>query len=141
MEMIMWSLIGITALFFVLLAIKSFLKSEKFCVICSSVTLTWIMLLILHFMGVFTNKIIIAILMGMTALGIYYAWEKKTKNKNLIFRLPLLLTLIFIIYSILSKLVLEGLYFIIILWGFFILIYFFEFNKFARKLVECCKKW
>jgi len=54
-------LAGITALFFILLFIKSFTK-KKFCVICVSVSLTWITLLILYFLNIFTDKLIIGIL-------------------------------------------------------------------------------
>jgi len=141
MEQITWILIGITALFFVLLTIKNIFNIKKGCAICLSVGLTWITLIILLSTGFFHDKIIIAILMGHTSLGIYYIFEKKVKERFLIFRLPYLLTSIFIIYSILENFNINSLIFILGLWGLFFLIYIFRFNKFMKKLIECCKKW
>lgn len=144
MELITWILTGIAGLFLILLLVKSIIKKE-FCVLCVSVALSWITLLILYYNNLFANKTIIAILMGMTALGIYYLLEKKVKKKLTIFRLPFLLTLIFIIYTVLESFSLNSLIFLVALWGFFILIYLFRhntgFNKFTNKLIECCKKW
>ena len=129
-------LAGITALFFILLFIKSFTK-KKFCVICVSVGLTWITLLILYFLNIFTDKLIIGILMGGTSVGLFYMLYEKIG----IFKLPFLLTLISMIYFILGGFVISTLYLIAGLWLLFILIYLFKFNKLAKKLIECCKKW
>lgn len=134
-------LAGITGLFFILLVIKSIFKINKFCAICLSVSLSWVALLTLYFLDIFTDRIIIAILMGHTSLGIYYLWEKKVKEKIKIFRLPLLLTFIFIIYSVLNGFIINALYIILALWLLFSLVYLFKFNKLAKKLIECCKKW
>ena len=56
----------------------------------SSVAIVIIMLLavwsgekILYFLGIFADKIVIAILMGHTSLGIFYIWEKRVKEKFL----------------------------------------------------------
>jgi hypothetical protein len=141
MEPINWTLVGIVLLFFVLLTIKSFFNIKKFCTICLSVTLTWMTLLILYFIGIFTDKIILAILIGHTSLGIYYILEKKVRKELLIFRLPYLLTSISLIYFILSGFILNGLYVLLGLWLLFILTYLFKFNKFTKKIIECCKKW
>ena len=141
METLFLTFVGITAMFFLLLAIKNILNSRKICAICLSISLTWIILLLLYFLGIFADKIIIMILMGQTSVGMFYIWEKKVKEKTKIFRLPLLLTFIFVIYSILENFNLNSLYFVLSLWLFFALIYLFKFNKFATKLIECCKKW
>ena len=141
MDTITLILIGITLLFFILLIIKSVFKIKKICIICLSVTLTWLVLLILYFLDIFADKVIIAILMGHTSLGIYYILEKKVRKDLLIFRLPYLLTSISIIYFILGGFVISTLYLIAGLWLLFILIYLFKFNKLAKKLIECCRKW
>jgi hypothetical protein len=144
MEPIAWTLIGISGLFFILLLVKFIIKKE-FCVLCVSVSLSWIILLALLLTNLFKDKTIIAILMGMTALGIYYLLERKAKKKLTIFRLPFLLTLIFIIYLILENYSLNSLIFLVVLWLVFVLIYLFRnnksFHKFTNKLIECCKKW
>lgn len=143
--MLIYVLLGIFGLFFLVLLVKSMLKNKKICAICFSVSLTWIILLSFYFLGFFTDKTIIAILMGMTALGIYYLAEKKVSKKLTIFRLPLLLTFIFIIYSVLESFNFNSFYFLISLWVIFTLIYLFKSNKnfsvFANKLIECCRNW
>ena len=141
MDTIAVLLSGIVALFFILLALKNIFSLKRLCVICASIILTWILLLTLYSLNIFTDKIIIAILMGHTSLGIYYIFEKKVKKNLLIFRLPLLLTFIFIIYYILESFSLDGFVLTIILWAFFALVYLFKNNKVAKKIIECCKKW
>src|SRR3989344_8598074 len=141
MESIDWILTGIIALFFVLLIIKNIFNIKKFCSICLSITLTWLILLVLYFNGLFADKIIIAILMGHTSLGIYYILEKRVRKDLLIFRLPYLLTSISLIYFILDGFVISTLYVLFGLWLLFILIYLFKFNELAKKLIECCRKW
>lgn len=145
MDTITTVLIGIVILFFILLVLKNIFNLKKFCAICISITLVWVLLLISYFLNIFIDKTIIAILMGHTSLGIFYLWEKKTKEKFKVFRLPLLLTFIFAIYFILESFSLSSLIFIIALWLIFLLIYLFRTNKkfktFSTKLIECCKKW
>ena len=141
METISWLLLGITALFFILLIIKNIFNIKKFCAICLSISLIWIVLLIFYFLEIFSDKIIIAILMGHTSLGMYYIWENKIKEKFKVFRLPYLLTNILIIYYILNSFVISSLYFLLGLWLLFFVVYLFKFNKLTRKLIECCKRW
>src|SRR3989344_3178232 len=89
----------ITVLFFFLLLIKGIFKKwfkKEFCVICAAVSLTWITLLILSWLEIFNDKTIIALLMGMSILGIFYLVENKVKERLTLFRLPFLLSLILI---------------------------------------------
>ena len=145
MESLFYAIIGIIGLFFILLILKNILNFKKLCVLCVSVSLTWIILLILFLTNIFTDKIIIAILMGHTSLGIFYLWEKNVREKFKIFRLPLLLTFIFIIYAVLENFEFNSLLLILGLWIVFSLIYLFrnnkKFSKFAKKLIECCRNW
>ena len=141
MELITGILIVITVLFFLLLAIKNLFNVKKLCAICLSVTIGWIALLVLYFFQIFSDKIIIAILMGHTSLGIYYLLEKKVNKRFLLFRLPYLLTSISIIYFILEGFNLNTLILLAVIWLFFAPIYLFKFNKLAKKIIECCKKW
>ena len=145
MEFLFYILSGIVGLFFILLILKNIFNWKKFCALCISVSLTWIVLLILFLTNIFTDKIIIAILMGHTSLGIFYLWEKNVKEKFKIFRLPLLLTFIFIIYIVLENFEFNSFLLILGLWIVFSLIYLFrnnkKFSKFAKKLIECCRNW
>ncbi len=137
--------IGIAALFFIILALKNIFNVKKICVICLSITLAWISLLTLYFLNIFIDKILIAILMGHTSLGLFYLWEKKVRKNYLVFRLPLLLTFIFIIYSILGTFSFNSIIFLIILWLLFFIFYILRtkksISKFVNKIIECCKKW
>ncbi len=145
MELITWILIGISLLFFLMLIVKSLTRNKKFCAICFSVSLTWVTLLILYFLKIFNDKILIAILMGHTSLGLFYLWEKNVREKFKVFRLSLLLTFIFIIYSILEIFSFSSLIFLIILWFLFFIIYIFRTKKnmrnFFNKILECCRNW
>ena len=148
MENITQVLLGISVMFFVLLGIKAVFKEKlkKLCVICASVSLTWIFLLILYFLERFENLTLIALLMGGTVVGLFYLWERKTKKQKLIFRLPVLMTFLAIAYFILTKKILIGvLVLIAVLWLIFSIIYLYRknknFNSLVNKIVECCKKW
>ena len=101
----------------------------------------WVVLLALYLLDILTDKIIIAILMGHTSLGIFYILEKKVKKNFLLFRLPYLLTSISVIYFILEGLNINTLILLAVIWLFFALVYLFKFNKLTKKLIECCKKW
>ena len=149
MESINLAITSIIVFFFVLLGVKEFFSTKtknKICVICLSITLTWISLLISLYFNFFSDKTILAILMGQTTLGIFYLLESKVKEKLKIFRLPFLLSLILIAYSLIELVfIIKAFSIILILWGVFICIYLFQNNKktnsFVNKLIECCKKW
>ena len=145
MAFLFYTILGIIGLFFILLILKNLFNWKKFCTLCISVSLIWIVLFILYLTDIFADKIIIAILMGHTSLGLFYLWEKNTKEKFKIFRLPLLLSFIFIIYSVLENFEFNSLLLIIGVWIIFSLIYLFrnnkKFSKVAKKLIECCKNW
>jgi len=132
---------GISVLFFILLAIKRIVKVKNFCVICSTIALAWIILLALYFLEFFIDKMLLAILMGHTSLGVYYTLERKVKEKFLVFRLPYLLTSVTLVYIILEGIRTNALYLLVGIWGLFIIIYLLKFNEFTKKLIECCKKW
>ncbi len=132
------TLIGIMVLFFMLLFAKNLFKNKKnFCVICISVSLTWIVLLTLYFLNIFTDKLIIAILMGHTSLGLFYVFYENLG----FFKLPFLLTTISIIYFVFEGIIVESLY---LLGGVWIIFFIFGLSKnksFSKKIIECCKKW
>lgn len=138
-------LLGIIGLFFILLTIKNIIKHKSkwsFCVICVSISLTWIILLVLYFSKSFNNILIISLLMGMSITGIYYLAEKKIKNDKIkVFRLPFILTLITIIYYILTfENIINSIFILSGLWVLFFLIYSWNNSNFVKKLLECCKE-
>lgn len=141
MEFIILTFIGIVALFFIILALKSIFNLRDICVLCISVSLAWIVLLIFYFLEIFNDKIIIAILMGHTSLGIFYLVEYRIG----LFKLPFLLTSMSAIYFVLSGFLISVVYFLLILWLLFFGVHIFKTNKnfssFAEEILECCKKW
>ena len=149
MDLLFLVVLGISFLFFIFLEIKELVSKnskKEFCVVCVSIFLTWILLLILNSLNLFQNKIIIAILIGESTLGLFYLINKKFKAME-IFKLPLILTLIVLGYTLLEGFTYsnEVLIFLGILWLFFGFIFFFRknitFRKFANKLVECCRNF
>ena len=140
-------ILGIIILFFIFLAIKSIIGKNKIkknlCVICASISLTWIVLLFLYLFNLFDNILIISLLMGMSVTGIYYFTENKIKkaNKLKIFRLPFIITLIVIAYYILTfEDIINNILIVLALWLLFVLVYFYNNTKFIKKLLECCKE-
>lgn len=149
MSDVFYILLAIIALFFVFLIIKGSIKrfKKKFCAICAAVSITWIYLIISYWLGTFENKTIIALLMGLSILGIYYIAEEKANEKLKIFRLPFLLTLIVISYSLLiiPSDIIKIIALLLTLWLIFAFLYFYRNNQniksFVKKIVECCKRW
>ena len=146
METLTLVLIGISALFLLFLLFKQLLRGklkERFCVICAAVVITWVSLLSLSYLQKFTDKTILAILMGESSLAIFYLLEKKEGLK--LFRLPLLLSLVMVVYFLIIPVFnLESLLFVLLLWIIFGAVYLVRTNKklgkIAEKIVACCKE-
>lgn len=139
--------LGIIILFFVLLGVKQIASKkikERICVICASISLAWLTLLILYYKGIFENVLILAILIGTSITGLYYLVESKVNETLKVFRLPFILTLIFIGYTLLAgfnKIGIE-LWILAILWVLFSFFYSYSSDSsFVKKIIECCKNW
>jgi hypothetical protein len=143
---ILYIFVAIIALFVLLLILKSLTKL-KFCVICISISITWIGLVVLYWMDLFNNPIFLGILIGQSIVGFYYFLEKRMPEKFHLFRLPFLLSLTLFGYSLietpdkaLSIISLLG-----IVWAILILMYYYRTKTSMRsvvdKLIACCKDW
>jgi hypothetical protein len=144
--MITTILISITALFFVTLAAKAIIKKKNLCSICIAVSLTWIGLLSMYYNNMFTDIKIIALLMGMSLVGIYYIVEHHSPKQLTIFRLPFILTLILVSYFIITPApYIQEVLFIAIMWALFGVAYTYRkvpaLRKMTKKIIECCKRW
>ena len=139
---------SISAVFFVVLIAKWALKlSDKICVICASVSLTWILFLAMFYLGKYNNIVILSLLIGESVIGSYYLIEKRMTGNKGIFRLPLLLTMTAAGYLLLTiptdlwKIALL----ILLAWAVFLMFYGYRNNPrlavFVKKVVECCKNW
>ncbi len=141
-------LLMIIALFIVLLLIKRIL-SIKFCVICTSVSITWITLLVLYSLGKFPHPIFIAVLMGQSVVGIYYLLEKRLKEKYHVFRLPFLLSVTAVAYALLQTVKFDELSSIIlvlfVLWLISTILYMYRndkrISKIFKQVIACCRDW
>lgn len=136
---------AITLLFFLSVILTNIAK-VKVCAICVSVSIAWIVLLLLFYFEYFSDITILAILMGESIIGFYYLVERKTREQWHFFRLPFLLTLTFIIYSLIeTTLLLSSLLFLGALWLVFLLVFLLGQNSKAsmivKRVIACCKNW
>ncbi len=138
------ALISVFILFFVFLFVKEFLPKKIktiFCALCTAVAITWLGFLLAFYKNVFHDKVIIALLLGGTVVGILYVLWKKYK----FFLLPIFLTLVAMAYSIIEKFEKNALFFVIFVWFLFFIIFLFKKNKFIKKsinkIIACCRNW
>lgn len=137
--------LSITAFFLMFLVVKG-ITGRKICAICAGVSATWIIFLILYRLGHVSDPLLIGILMGESVIGIFYLIERKTKEEIHFFRLPFLLTLTFLAYTLISRILpYQVLGFVLGLWVLYGGIYLFRkkpsLNKMVKKIIECCKNW
>lgn len=118
----------------------------RVCALCAAVSGTWILLLILTATGTFKEPLLIAILMGESAVGLMSLMTKRLPWFE-IFRLPFLLTLTWIIARIVGV---QGGNMIIIstlavLWIITILIHATRHAPRVgaawKRLAACCRNW
>ncbi len=139
---------GIIAVFFVLLAAKElFARKTRLCLMCASVSLTWIALLVLYKKGVFDDVVVLSMLMGQSIVGIFYLLERKTSERFHIFKVPFLLTLTLAFYSavVFPQDFIKVAALLAVFWAVLVALFFFRSNGKAgvivKKLIECCKRW
>lgn len=139
-------LLSITGWFGLLLVVKQIFPRLKVCAICLAVSITWFGLLILLWLDVFSNQLLIALLMGQSSLGLYYLLEKRAPKRFLVFRLPVLASLIVIIYALLAQtLPIDAIVIVTSIWLMISLLYVYRTNvnvrNKAKALIECCSDW
>ncbi|MDP4008935.1 MAG: hypothetical protein Q8P71_00730 [bacterium] len=144
MSWIFISFLSVTVLFFLFLGVKKLLKLS-ICPLCFAVSLTWLWLLAFSMWWGAGDSILVAVFMGQSVLGILLLAEKKFPDALSLFRLPILLSLTFLVYaSITKEFSLEAVLFLLATWTFFGMLKLWE-NPFARSLVQrlvsCCKDW
>jgi|AntRauTorcE11897_2_1112592.scaffolds.fasta_scaffold09277_5 predicted membrane channel-forming protein YqfA (hemolysin III family) len=140
------ALLVIVVLFGGFLAAKQVFRRVKFCAICLAVSATWTVLLLLFWFGKFDNQVLLAILMGQSSLGLYYLLEKQVIQPLLIFRLPLLASLVAAIYTLLTQtLYLDAVLIVAGLWLVFGILYLYRTNpklrSKAKAIIDCCSDW
>ncbi len=141
---LMYIFLAIIGLFAGLLIAKH-LISLRFCVMCLSVSITWLILLILYWTGIFHNPTLLALLMGQSIVGVYYLAEKKLPEKYMIFRVAGLLTMTYAAYVALTGFDVAAAFLIIVLWLGSSLLYAYRNSPHIKSTVDhivaCCRDW
>ncbi len=144
--MILFSIFATIVILFVsLLGLKKHLPF-KLCAICVSISLTWVSLLVLYRLSVFNDPVILALLMGGSVVGIYYAVEKRVPTELTVFRLPFLLSSLLIAYMIITLIInLPAISLIATVWIVMIFAYAYRnkagVNQIVKNVIQCCAKW
>lgn len=136
---------AITAAFGIWLAVKS-LVGWRICAICLAFVTVWASLFAAYRAGWFANQALLALLMGMSVMGLYHMAEKRLPEAWLPFRLPALLTLVYIFYTALTwQIHLYAGLFLGSLWLLFGTILVLKtrpaIRQTVKRLIECCGSW
>lgn len=140
------ALLLITGLFSAALVVKKFLHL-RLCAICAAVSGSWITLLLLRVMDVAIDPVLLSLLIGQSVVGVYYLVEKQVSEGWHLFRLPFLLSLTLLGYTVVApSLALWSAYgYIALLWLVFITLFGYrrspKLAKMAANIIECCKNW
>lgn len=138
-------LIGIIILFSVFVALRS-IPFFKVCALCGAVSVSWIVLLFLFYLGYEIDPVLIGILMGGSIVGFMYLLEQKLPERYQIFKLPFLLSLISVAYFLLVKnVVLSTVVICVAVWILSATLYIGietkSLRSLGKKIIECCKNW
>ena len=137
--------VGIIVLCAVFILLRS-VFSLQICALCGAVSLAWITLLILLYMGFEIDPLLIGILMGGSIVGFMYILEQKLPEKYQLFRVPFFLTLVSSVYFILErKIFMDTVSVVSLVWLFTLIIHTKQHTEkirmLKRKIIECCKNW
>ncbi len=137
---------AIVAAFVILLPLKQ-VSGYRFCVLCVSISGVWLALLALHWLEIFDNPVLLALLMGQTVVGLNYLVERRISEDLLIFRLPFVLTLTVLFYFAITldpTVATAGLA-VAATWIATLVLYARrnagKLRGIARQIIECCKDW
>ena len=97
------ALLAIIVLFILSLVAKK-MVGIKFCVLCVSVSLTWIGIFILVKLNRVGDLTLLALLLGESVTGIYYFTQRRVPKELRIFSLPFFLTLTTLAYYVVNPL-------------------------------------
>lgn len=139
------ALSAIVVLFVLSLLVKK-LVGIKFCVLCVSVSLTWIGIFILVKLNRFQDITLLALLLGESVTGLYYFTQRRVPKELRIFSLPFFLTLTTLAYFLVNPLtsILLILAFLFGLWVVAWIIFSYRNDPgkrpFAQNVMDCCNE-
>lgn len=138
-------LIWMVVLFAALVALQA-IPGLKFCALCGTVLITWLVLLIPFYLKNSIDPVLVGLLMGGSVVGGMYLLEAKLPEKYHLFKLPYYLTLVSVGYLLLTKeFLFELMLVVVFVWVFAVLIFvagkFGRLKNFGKRIIECCKNW
>ncbi len=137
---------GVVALFAVLLAAKEILYSN-ICVLCASISVTWIVLLVMLWTGREVDRVLLALFAGQSITGGYYLLRAKLAVRFRIFTLPFVLSATLVLYLLITRRTDEMLpagVLVAVLWLAGFVVYGLrnsDVKHIAHKLIACCRDW
>lgn len=141
-----WLFATLIGIFFALLAVKYIIKKEL-CVLCGSVSLTWLGFLIAYKLGEWSDPLPVILLMGGSVVGIYYLVDRRIRALWHVFRLPFFLTLMLAVLAVfypLRELVMPGIFTLgtwLLMGSTYALRHMPGVKAFFEQLLACCRNW
>lgn len=134
--------------FFVVSVLFLKIIKVKLCAICSAVSLTWLVLLSIHWTRGGIDPLILGILMGGSAVGTMYYLSAKVPEKYQLLKFPFLISLFWVVFRIIEGVAGSIFQEVIILGGiwvmFGVIFLLYQNNRLkeiGKRLIECCKNW
>ena len=93
--------LAISLLFLAGVLARYFIKL-RFCVLCASIAITWLILLVLFKIGRFHDQVLLSLLMGQSIAGIFYLVQRRVPKALLVFTLPFFLSLTAVFYILIT---------------------------------------
>ncbi len=123
-------------------------SSVKVCAICSAVSLTWLVLLLILWTKGSVDPLILGILMGGSAVGAMYYLSAKIPERYQLLKFPFLVSLFWVAFRVVRGIEAAILKEIILLGGMWIIFgaifLLYQHNRLrdiGKRLMECCKDW
>lgn len=119
------------------------------CALCAAVSLSWITLGVLHWSGVrAADPVLLALLMGGSAVGLMYYLAARLPDRYALFRLPFLMSVLWAVYGALrgtAALRWADAALLLALWAAFGAVHAWRDHPRIRaigaRLLACCKDW
>lgn len=145
--MTLFALILLLSSFLLALAIRT-VTGLKICALCASVTLTWLLLLMVQVSRGGVDPILLALLMGGSVVGLMYYISSKVPERYHVVKFAFLITLFWLLRLLIggtSNALAKEAFLIVIVWigsiGVLLAYTNGTFKEMGTKLIECCKNW
>lgn len=138
--------IGLIVFFFILFLVAKKIVPGIACVLCIAVSATWSTLIVMAFVYHQPVRILIALLLAQSSVGVMYAVQKRIPRALLLFRLAYICSaIVFVgvvagvpIGDVAPKI-------LVILWVASTILFLFRenrmFHSLVQKIIACCKDW